>query len=85
MSRFVRKDFGTWNVLVVHIMLSLAGRVRSAWFILLSPKTKDCAVDSVEPPVLLLILQENQDTWAPAWGDFAAPRTSPVGDWLLFD
>ena len=35
MSRFVKKDFGTWNVLVVHIMLSSAGRVQSAWFILL--------------------------------------------------
>ena len=53
--------------------LSLAGRLREPvgsffWW----PKTKDCAAHSVEPPVLLLILQEDQETWPRAWGDLAA-------------
>ena len=73
MRRFVRKGFGTRDVLVVHIVLSLAGRIREPvgsffW----RPKTKDCAAHSKEPPVLLLILQENQETWPRTRGDFAA-------------
>src|SRR5260370_39889827 len=73
MRRFVRKGFGTRDVLVVHIVLSLAGRLREPvrsffW----RPKTKDCAAHSMEPPVLLLNYQENQETWTRAWGDLAA-------------
>jgi hypothetical protein len=57
----------------VHIVLSLAGRLWEPvgsffWW----PKTKDCVAHSVEPPVLLLILQENQETWPRAWGDLTA-------------
>ena len=48
MSRFVRKGFGTRDVLVVHIVLSLAGPLREPvgsffW----RPKTKDCAAHSI--------------------------------------
>src|SRR5271166_6429961 len=58
-------------------VLSLAGRLRQSvgsffWW----PKTKDCAAHSMEPPVLLLVLQENQETWPRASGDLAAARTS---------
>jgi hypothetical protein len=65
MRRLVRKGFGTRDVLVVHIVLSLAGRLREPvgsffW----GPKTKDCAAHSVEPPVLLLILQEEPYAFA---------------------
>jgi hypothetical protein len=59
--------------LLCIFLLSLAGRLRQPvgsffWW----PKTKDCAAHSVEPPVLLLILQENQETWPRAWGELAA-------------
>jgi hypothetical protein len=54
-------------------VLSLAGGLRQPvgsffWW----PKTKDCVAHSVEPPVLLLNYQENQETWPRAWGDLAA-------------
>jgi hypothetical protein len=80
MSGFVRKGFGTRDVLLVHIVLSSAVRLREPvgsffW----RQKTKDCAAHSMEPPVLLLILQENQETWPRTRGDLAAAHLFPSG------
>jgi hypothetical protein len=55
----------------------------ACWLILWWPKTKDCAAHGVEPPVLFLMLQENQETWPRAWVILLPPRTSPVGDRLV--
>jgi hypothetical protein len=76
MSGFVRNGFGTRDVLVVHIVLSLAGRLR--WPVGLFfwwPKRKD-VLPTAWSHLLLLILQENQETWLRARGDLLPPRTS---------
>src|ERR1700731_3352195 len=54
-------------------VLSLAGGLRQPVRLSVRwPKTTDCAAHSMGPPVLLLILQENQETWPRARGDIAA-------------
>ena len=62
--------------LLCIFVLGFAGRPRQRVHLsFCGPKTRDFGVHGGEPPVLLLILQENQETQPQAGGDLADPRS----------